>query len=202
MCGAFLLRLGSSKVMLEGMKNTLLKSWLLAALMFSISAYAGLYKGLDEGGNVVYSDTPFDNAKEITPPPLTITKPFKIPPKEMQEEADEEAASSDTQYTKFNIVSPTNDETIRNAPSITINMQIKPKLDIIKGDNIWLFFDGKPLVKNSQSLTIPIGRADRGSHTVQAQLRSKTGKIIKRSNLITIHVKNSVAPKTIPPEAP
>ena len=201
MCGAFLLRLGLSKAMLEGMKNMLLKSLLLTALMFSISADAGLYKGLDEEGNVVYSDTPFDNAWEINPPPLTVTKPFKIPPKEMVKDADEETASPATQYTQFNIVSPTDNETIRNVPNLTVNMQITPKLDIIKGDNIWLYFDGKPLVKNSRSLSIPIGRADRGSHMVQAQLRNKTGKIIKRSNLITIHVKQSFVP-VAPPKTP
>ncbi len=169
------------------MKNMLLKSLLLTALMFSISADAGLYKGLDEEGNVVYSDTPFDNAWEITPPPLTVTKPFKVPPKEMVKDADEETAGPETQYTKFNIVSPTDNETIRNVPNITINMQITPKLDIIKGDNIWLYFDGKPLIKNSQSLSIPIGRADRGSHMVP-QLAQKYGiNVDNGSGIFTIH---------------
>lgn len=180
----------------------LLKSLLLIALMFSLSADAGLYKGLDEKGNVVYSDTPFDNAWEIKPPPLTVTRPFKIPPKVTVKDAAEETAGAETQYTQFNIVSPADNETIRNVPNITINMQTTPSLDITKGDNIWLFFDGKPLVKNSRRLSLPIGRADRGSHTVQAQLRSKAGKIIKHSNLITIYVKNSVAPVATPPETP
>ena len=179
----------------------LLKSLLLTSLMFSVSVAAGLYKGLDEEGNVVYSDTPFDNAKEIKPPPLSVTKPIKVKPKVTLKETGEEA-SPGTNYTRFNIVSPTNNQTIRNVPNLTVNLKIKPDLDVIRGDNIWLFFDGKPLVKNSRSLSIPIGRANRGAHTVQAQLRSKTGKIIRSSNTITIHVKNSVAPVPAPLETP
>ncbi len=202
MCGAFLLRLGLSKAMLAGMKNLLLKSLLVSALMFAISADAGLYKGLDVEGNVVYSDKPFDDAWEINPPPLTVTPSFKVPPKETVKDAAEESDSPVTRYSKFNIVSPADNETIRNVPNITINMQTTPRLDITNGDNIWLFFDGKPLVKNSQSLSIPIGRADRGSHMVQAQLRNKAGKLIKHSNMITIHVKNSVAPVAVPAETP
>lgn len=191
------MRLGLSKAMLGVMKNMLLNSLLLTSLTFSLSTAAGLYKGLDEEGNVVYSDTPFDNAKEINPPPLTVTKPIKVKPKETVKDPAEEA-NPGTSYTKFNIVSPTNNQTIRNVPNLTVNLRLKPDLDVIKGDNIWLFFDGKPLVKNSRSLSIPIGRADRGAHTVRAQLRSKTGKIIKSSNTITIHVKNSVAPVPAP----
>lgn len=202
MSGAFLLRLGLAKAMLELMKNMLLKSLLLATLMFSLSVTAGLYKGLDEEGNTVYSDTPFENAKEIKPPPLTVSKPFKAPPKAAVKETAAEQASPETKYTKFSIVSPTNNQTIRNVPNIMVNVQITPKLNIKKGDNIWLLFDGKALVKNSRSTSIPIGRANRGLHTVQVQLRSKTGKVIKHSNTVTIHVKNSVAPIAPPLETP
>ena len=65
-----LLQFSSSTAMLKLMKNTILKSLLTALLLFTFTSHAGLYKGLDEDGNVVYSDTPFDNAEKITPPQI------------------------------------------------------------------------------------------------------------------------------------
>jgi len=52
--------------------------------------------------------------------------------------------------------------------------------------------DGKPLVKKSRSLLLQIGRADRGEHTLQGQVRNEKGKIIKRTKSITVHIKNTV----------
>ena len=51
--GLFLLQLIHSKAMLDHMKNTLLKNLLLSAALLSLNVSAGLYKGLDEEGNVI-----------------------------------------------------------------------------------------------------------------------------------------------------
>ena len=178
--------------MLVDMKNTLLKSLLIPALTFSITADAGLYKGLDDEGNVLYSDKPFDQAQKITPPALTIMDAPKVAPKA---EASEEEAATETVYTSFSILSPKNVETIWNQPDLNVTLQLKPKLDTTNGHSIWLLLDGKPHVKNSQSLSIPVGRIDRGTHSLQAQVRNKAGKLIKRTGGITVFIKNSVAAK-------
>ena len=179
--------------MLESMKNLILFNLIIPALLISFSSSAGLYKGLDEEGNVVYSDVPFDNAKKFTAPPITIVNPPKALPKEEVTEKEEEIV--DTKYSKFSIVSPTNDETIWNAPQLTVSLQIKPALNTNQGHTTWLLMDGKPMVKNSQSLALQIGRSDRGSHTLKAQIRNKKGKILKSTRTITIHIKNSVVPR-------
>lgn len=189
MRGAFLLRLASSKAMLVLMKYIILKSLFIPALMFAFTVDAGLYKGLDEEGNTTYSDKPFANAKEITPPPLTVVDAPKIKPKE---EAVEEEVPAEYKYTSFSISSPTDQQTIWNEPNLTVSLQLKPSLNAAEGHNIWLLMDGKPLVKNSQNLSLPIGRAERGTHQLQAQIRNKAGKIIKRSHSITVHVKQTV----------
>lgn len=162
---------------------------------FTASAGAELYKGVDEDGNVIYSDTPFYNSEKITPPALTIVDtPKPQPRKEIIEEEKPEIF----QYTAFSILSPRNDETIWNEPQLMVSVQVKPELNIIDGDTIWLLMDGKVLVKKSKSLSLPIGRADRGAHTVQAQIRDKKGKIIRRSQTITVHIKHSVIKKPVP----
>jgi hypothetical protein len=180
--------------MLKAMISVFMKILLISAVLFSFTAsadtdIAGLYKGLDDEGNVVYSDKPFDNAEQFTPPPLTIVDAPNVPPKE---EVVEEEDVEETKYTKFKITAPTNDQVIWNSPDLMVALQLTPALSIAEGHTVWLLMDGKPLVKKSKSLLIPIGRADRGQHTLQAQVRNKKGKIIKKTKTITVHLKYSV----------
>ena len=174
--------------MLHYMKNTLFYS-LLITLIFSFTAHAGLYKGLDESGNVIYSDTPFENAEIITPPAINVVDAPKVKPKQ---EVVEEEKKAETKYSKFSISAPKNDQTIWNESQLIVSLKLDPALATAEGHNIWLMMDGKALVKKSQSLSLPIGRADRGSHTLQAQVRNKKGKIIKSTTSITVHIKNTV----------
>ncbi len=157
--------------------------------MVAFVANAGLYKGLDDEGNVVYSDTPFDDAEKMTLPPLTVVDAPKVKAKEEVISEDEPA---ETKYTSLTILSPKNDQVIWNEPALTVALQLKPALNTAQGHNTWLIMDGKPLVKNSTSLSLQIGRADRGEHTLQAQVRNKKGVILKRSQTVTVHIKNTV----------
>ena len=175
--------------MLELMKKIFLKSLLIPALLYAFTVSAGLYKGLDEEGNVIYSDKPFENSQQFTPPAITVVDAPKVPPKK-EEVAEEQTA--ETKYTKFSITAPKNNQTIWNVPDLTVALQLTPALDTAAGHTTWLLMDGKPLVKKSQSLLLQIGRADRGQHTLQAQVKNKKGKIIKRTKTITIHIKNTV----------
>lgn len=171
------------------MINILLKSLLLPALLISFSSLAELYKGLDEEGNVVYSDKPFNNSKQFTPPSLTIMDATKVPAKEEVTKETEQAAFK---YTRFSITAPKNNEVIWNNPQLMVSLKLTPGLNVAAGHTTWLLMDGKPLVKKSRSLLLQIGRADRGEHKLQAQIRDKKGKIIKRTKSVTIHIKNTV----------
>ena len=73
-----------------------------------------------------------------------------------------------------------------------VSLKLSPTLSTTEGHTIWLLMDGKPIVKNSQSLLLQIGRSDRGQHSLQAQIRNKKGKVIKQTKAVTIHIKNSV----------
>jgi len=186
----FLLRISLSNAMLKPMKIIkYCKSLSVFAALFAITANAGLYKGLDEEGNVIYSDKPFENSQKFTPPAITVVDAPKVEQKK-EEAAEEETA--ETKYTKFSITAPKNNQTIWNVPDLTVALQLTPALDTAAGHTTWLMMDGKPLVKKSRSLLLQIGRADRGQHTLQAQVRNGKGKIIKSTKSITIHIKNTV----------
>lgn len=176
------------------MKNIILKS-LLLALIYTFSANAAVYKGVDEDGNVIYSDTPINNAKKFTPPSLTIMDAPKVQPKK---EVSEDAETDEFKYTKFSITAPKNDEVIWNNPQLTVALKLKPALNVEAGHTTWLLMDGKVLVKKSRSLLLQIGRADRGEHKLQAQIRDKKGKIIKRTKTVIVHIKNTVVPRPTP----
>jgi hypothetical protein len=184
--------------MLVRMKNILLKCLLIPALMFAFAVNAGFYKGLDEDGNVVYSDKPFENSKKITPPAITVMDATKIKPKA---EAPEEQAPAEFKYTEFDIIEPKNEQTIWNEPNLYVKLKLTPALNTEEKHNIWLLMDGKPLVKNSQSLSLPIGRSERGAHQIQAQVRDKDGKIIVRTRPVLVHIKNTAVPKPAPKPA-
>ncbi len=177
------------------MKNIIIKGLLLSALSIAFSASAELYKGQDAEGNTVYSDKPFKNSEQFTPPSLTIMDAPKVQPrKEVSKEPEEKAFK----YTRFSITAPKNNEVIWNNPQLMVSLKVTPALNIKEGHTTWLMMDGKPLVKKSRSLLLQIGRADRGEHKLQAQIRDKKGKIIKRTKTITVHIKNSVVQRKTP----
>jgi hypothetical protein len=68
--------------MLATMKTPLIRYFLITAVLYSSAISAGLYKGLDEEGNVIYSDKPFKNSEQFTPPAITVVDPLKVPVKE------------------------------------------------------------------------------------------------------------------------
>jgi len=165
-------------------------------MILSFSSQAGLYKGIDAEGNVLYSDKPFENAEILTPPPISVVDAPKIKPKPIAEK--EEAVENETKYTRFSISSPKNNQTIWNESQLVVTTQISPALNTTLGHTTWLIMDGKVLVKKSQDTSLLIGRADRGTHTIQAQIRDKKGKIVKRTKSITLHIKNTVVPRPSP----
>jgi len=170
------------------MKDIILKSLLLSALIIAFSANAVLYKGLDAEGNMVYSDKPFDNSKQFTPPSLTIMDaPKTQPKKEVRKEPEEKAFK----YTRLSIVSPKNNEVVWNRPQLTVSMKVSPALNVAEGHTTWLLMDGKPLMKKSRKLSFQINRADRGEHKLQAQIRDNKGKIIKRSKTVNAVIKRT-----------
>ncbi len=176
------------------MKNNLSIKFLFIALICTASAHAGLYKGLDADGNTAYSDKPFTNAEEITPPSITIVDAVKAP----KEVIIEEPETEEFKYIQFSISSPTDQQTIRNEPALTVLLNLKPALNTAEGHTIWLFMDGKPIIKNSKSLALNIGRAERGEHQFQAHIRNKTGKVIKQTQAVTVHVKNTFIQRKAP----
>ena len=158
-------------------------------LLFTINnAQAKLYKWVDEAGEVHYSDAPpAKNSKPLDLPPLQTTPAVKYKPKKKVEEQKPE---TDTyKYKKFSINSPKNDATIRNnAGNMTISLEIDPPLNTKKNHYINILLDDHIKIKKSKSLSTALNFIDRGTHTIKAELRNASGKLLKSSNTITFHM--------------
>jgi len=128
--------------------------------------------------------------------PISVVDALKIKPKPVAEKEDTE--EKETKYTRFSISSPKNDQTIWNESQLVVTTKLTPALNTTLGHTTWLIMDGKALIKKSQSTSLLIGRADRGTHTIQVQIRDKKGKILKRTKSITVYIKNTVVPRPSP----
>ena len=168
------------------MKKALLNSLLILTFIYTSAANAALYRGVDAEGNVVYSDTPFEDAEKFTPPPISVVDTAKV---KLDEKAVKDDKAAEFKYMSFDILSPKNNETIQNSSDVTVLLKLKPGLNPEKEHTIWLLVDGKPVVKNTRSLSLQLTKLDRGAHELQAQIRNEKGKIIvrTRTSIIFIH---------------
>ena len=170
------------------MKNTLSLSLLVYTCFFALTTGAALYKGVDADGNVVYSDKPFESAERFTPPPISVVDS----PEGRVEEKPVGEKLAEFKYLGFDIVSPVDKETIRNDPDIGVSFKITPGLNTEEGHTIWVLLDNKPVVKNAKTLSVKLGRLDRGAHRLQAQIRDKDGKPLVQTRVAVIFVKFTV----------
>ncbi len=91
-------------------------------------------------------------------------------------------------YINFDIVSPKNNQTIQNDNEVTVSLKIKPGLNTAENHSIWMLVNGKPVIKNTQSLSFKVEGLERGANELQAQIRDKNGKIVVRSRTAVIFV--------------
>jgi len=176
--------------MMSGMKNTLWTGFLMAALAFANIAGAVLYKGVDAEGKVVYSDKPFAAAEKFTPPPISVMDAMKV---RAEEKTVEEKNPIEFKYISFDIISPVNNQTIRNEPDVAVSLKIKPGLNTAENHSIWMLVNGKPVIKNSQNLSFNVGRLERGANELQAQIRDQSGKVIVRTRTTVVFVHQTSA---------
>jgi hypothetical protein len=156
-------------------------------LLATINTQAALYKYTDENGEVVYSDqAPYEGAEELVPPELQVTPAIKPKPKANE---NPEKKEDITRYSSFQITSPKNGSTLQNKTgTLKIALAIKPALNIKAGHYINIFIDDVAVIKNSSQLSTILNHIDRGTHSIQAELREKSGKLIRFSNNVIVHV--------------
>ena len=154
--------------------------------LIALGVSAEVYRSVDENGNVVFTDKPSPGAETIE---LDEVQTINVPP---PPDIDfERKKQPEKAYTEVSILSPQNDQAIRNdAGNVTVNVGVKPALQ--PSDNLVLYLDGKEIMLRKATAKAFSG-LDRGTHTVRAAVKDANGTVQMGSSTVSFHLlRNSV----------
>lgn len=162
-------------------------SALLTALLISGSATAAtVYKKVDENGNLIFSDTPMDNAETIDVPPVPTLK-LNSTPKQPILLKDKPKAFK---YEQVVITQPAHDETfVNNQGTVTIQVQVSPGLK--PEHRLELLLNGVKRAGPSADTSFKFSNLDRGSYSASVQVVDAKGKVVIASPSVSFHIKRS-----------
>lgn len=169
----------------------------LTALLSTAAVAATAWTWVDQQGRRHYSDTPVDGATRIE---LRDSQTFTAPVSAQPRPAQATAAEADTgaespspappAYTTFDIVSPSNEETLWNlGGTLTVQLALYPALD--PSHRIDVVLDGEYRELGARTLTVTIPDVFRGEHTVRAVVVDADGTQLKRSSQVTVFVQQT-----------
>lgn len=154
-------------------------AWLSAPLI------AGVYKYVDENGNVVFTDTPpaVETIEEVKLPKIQTSEKYNAPlPRNSLIKPKPKPKATDFKVT----MSPANGETIRaNGGQITVNAILDPAPDFPIKTNFYL---NGTLANTSTGTSGSVSNIDRGEHSFRVEvLNADSGETIgSASSQITI----------------
>lgn len=165
-----------------GLTRLLLAAGLVSLAVAPATAQR-IYRYTDADGNVVFTDSPpKQGATEVTLPPVnTYTSPTRP--------LDLDTGSRDQPhpgYQEFSVASPKSGEVIRdNAGNVSVKLRLRPRLQ--PGDTIDFVVDGQSLA-SGKSTSALLTSMDRGSHTIEAIIRDRDGKVVAQTGSVHFDV--------------
>ena len=160
---------------------TVFAAFVLAA---PVSAQQGIYRWVDDNGVVHFSDTPRDGAEEVEISPVqTFSAPAAATARPAAAEG--EAAEPDALYDALEIVSPSEEETIWNTGGV-ITVSVSPQPALKPGHSLAIYYNGQ-LINGDQprATSVQLSEVFRGEHTISAEIRSASGRVLKRADPVT-----------------
>lgn len=165
---------------------------LLAMSMLASFAAAATpaWRWVDADGVVHYSDRPVEGAEVIQLPDRQGTRPTvsaRPAPGAASPAAQAEPAQP---YTRFDIVSPAQQETLWNiGGNLTVEIALAPNLR--PGNRLDVILDGEPQSLNTTSTTVTLTDVYRGVHTVEAVILDDAGNEVLRSLPVQVMVQQT-----------
>ena len=166
-------------------------------LLFALTAgavhAAPAWRWVDSNGQVHYSDQPVPGATQIE---LSGAQSFgggaQRPPSSTADKTAGPAktASSAQTYRTFNIVSPTQQETLWNVGTV-VNVQVQLDPPLLPGHFLDVYVDGQRRNLNVAGSELTLEDIYRGVHTIQAVVVDGSGAELIRSLATTFQVQQS-----------
>lgn len=151
----------------------------LSAILVANVSVAAVYKSVDANGNVVYSDEPSKNAKEISLPPISIVP--SLTPVDLARASTVQDPTPQPRVTQYQLsfVSPLPDQVIRKPDSVNVTVNSVPAL--ANGDVMTILLDGV-VIANGNSATVSTENLDRGTHSLAARVMNANGQVVNQSS--------------------
>ncbi len=141
----------------------------LLIIFMALPAFArDVYKWTNEEGVVIYSDTYQEGAQRVR------VSDERVPASRVDEEANA--------YSRFEIVQPANDATIRSDGSVAISLSLSPAL--AEGHEVKIVVDGSELEGGMKGTQFTLKGLARGSHSLQTRVVDAEGNVLITSNSI------------------
>ncbi|HEY5647123.1 MAG TPA: DUF4124 domain-containing protein [Pseudomonadales bacterium] len=170
------------------------------------AAASRIYRTVDEQGNVVFTDVPPREGEESAQ--IVIEAPNSFDAREATPQTDawiveptDDAAAPAFSYETLSIVSPPNDEAVReNAGNVSIVADVNPGLQY--GHVMRLLMDGA-VVQEGRQTTFALANVDRGTHVIGLEIIDEQGQVVARSDDSTFHLlRHHIKPKPRPRPQP
>ncbi|MEE8264011.1 MAG: DUF4124 domain-containing protein [Gammaproteobacteria bacterium] len=163
--------------------------FLILGFILSFSVSAVVYRWVDENGHVVYSDRPHPGAQALEKEEVQTVDVPPVEPITPRSETKESPKSGFAGYKRVAVVSPQNDEPVReNAGNVTVSVTLEPGLQNKLGHKLALFVDGTQISEPGTATQFQLNNMNRGTHTLEAKVIGPDSKVIKSSSPIVFHM--------------
>lgn len=176
------------------MKSAYLAPLCLLTLAISLQTFGGIYKSVDEDGNVVYTDNPKGKkeVEKVDLPTINTQSPTPV----VNRPVAEDELGIPKSY-RVSIRQPTDGTQIPTGQTdIQVSVSLTPRLQ--KGHKVQAYLNGKAFGPSSTSPSLTLKEVYRGEHSLSAAVVDGAGKVISRSDTITIYVQRHSAPRPAP----
>ena len=170
----------------------------LIILYIPSNTWAEVFKSIGPDGSIIYSDnSPKKDASPLALEPIsTLSTPKQktnsqpsVATEPPTTESNKEAQKPEITYSAFTITSPNNNSTIReNSGSVSVQLEITPKLGVESGHSISMTLDGKSVQQGGASTQAVLNNLDRGSHTISAHIHNSKGEVIRSTSSVSFHL--------------
>jgi len=178
---------------------------ILLLLVGSGYATAGVYRWIDDSGNVHFSDKPRVGAEQIKLRETSVyTPPANADPAQADSQAGEkvevDVAPSSTvvqDYEVIAIASPENNQVTRsNEGTLDISVELRPGLQ--PGHKIRIYLNGTQAAQDLDTTQITLQNMDRGTHSLEVSVIDEKERELKRSDAVSFHMLRLAEPRTAP----
>ena len=162
---------------------------LMLPLLMVATVQAAVYKLVDEKGNTTFTDRPPEGQSPEQVELGPITPMGTVSTHRRSETKKTTTKVSDQSYSSLEIISPANEETVRDQENITVKIMTKP--DIHTGHIVRLRLGDEVVAESENNLIFNLKNVDRGSHNLTVEILDNNKNVMKSSSSV-MHVHRTI----------